>query len=95
MTHSTQQGDILFVSRKQETRYANPVAVIAAHSIREAQDCIARIEAEVAQGLHAAGFIAYEAAPGFNDVLETHPPGELPLLVRALRARRDFTTRRD
>ncbi len=92
MTHSTQPGgikidtacDILFVSRKQETRYANPVAVIAAHSIREAQDCIARIEAGVAQGLHAAGFIAYEAAPGFDDVLETRPPGELPLLWFAL-----------
>ena len=92
MTHSTQPGgikidttgDILFVSRKQEMRYANPVAVIAARSIREAANCIARIEAGVAQGLRAAGFIAYEAAPGFNDVLETHPPGELPLLWFAL-----------
>jgi len=92
VTHSTQPGgikidttgDILFVSRKQEMRYANPVAVIAARSIRKAPDCIARIEAGVAQGLHAAGFIAYEAAPGFNDVLETHAPGELPLLWFAL-----------
>jgi para-aminobenzoate synthetase/4-amino-4-deoxychorismate lyase len=33
----------------------------------------------VKAGRHAAGFIAYEAAPGFDPAFVTHPPGDLPL----------------
>lgn len=35
-------------------------------------------------GMFAAGFITYEAAPGFDTTLITHPPGELPLAYFAL-----------
>ncbi len=42
--------------------------------------CLERVAAGVARGLHAAGFLAYEAAPAFDPALRTHPPGPLPLL---------------
>ncbi|MEI2688691.1 MAG: hypothetical protein V9H69_02875 [Anaerolineae bacterium] len=38
---------------------------------------VAGVEAE---GLHAAGFIAYEAAPGFDPALVVRGPVALPLL---------------
>jgi para-aminobenzoate synthetase/4-amino-4-deoxychorismate lyase len=37
------------------------------------------IEAAAAAGLHAAGFITYEAAPAFDPAMTTHPRGALPL----------------
>jgi para-aminobenzoate synthetase/4-amino-4-deoxychorismate lyase len=39
----------------------------------------AAIERAVAGGRHAAGFVSYEAAPGFDPALPTRPQGELPL----------------
>jgi para-aminobenzoate synthetase / 4-amino-4-deoxychorismate lyase len=39
-----------------------------------------RVEAALAQGLYAAGGIAYEAASAFDPALETHAPGAFPLL---------------
>ena len=39
------------------------------------------MEAAVGRGLHAAGFISYEAAPGLNpDLTPPVPPADLPLL---------------
>ncbi|MCH7910073.1 MAG: aminodeoxychorismate synthase component I, partial [Candidatus Hydrogenedentes bacterium] len=36
--------------------------------------------AAVASGHHAAGFLAYEAAPAFDPAMVTHPPGTFPVL---------------
>jgi len=40
---------------------------------------LAEVEQAVAAGRHAVGFIGYEAAPGIDQVLSTHPGGALPL----------------
>ena len=80
MSDPTQPGDLLFVSRKQEMRFTRPVAVITTNVLDEIPACVAKAGAAVAQGLYMAGFIAYEAAPGFDATLTTHPPGEFPLL---------------
>lgn len=48
------------------------------------------VERAVARGLHAAGFVAYEAAPAFDPALATHPPDpRLPLAWFAVFQARD------
>ena len=54
--------------------------VIVATSPAEVRPALERIERGVAQGLHAAGFVSYEAATGLDTGLVTRAPGELPLL---------------
>lgn len=53
---------------------------VAAHSPDEVLPALRRIEAAVAGGLHAAGFVSYEAAAGINPDLPTRPAGPFPLL---------------
>lgn len=64
------------------------VEEITAHSPEEVIPALRRTEAAVAGGLHAAGFISYEAAAGLNPSLATHPPGPLPLLWFGIYAQR-------
>jgi para-aminobenzoate synthetase / 4-amino-4-deoxychorismate lyase len=61
-------------------RFAGLVEVIEAHSLEDTLPALRRVEAAISRGLHAAGFISYEAAPGINPDLTTLPPGDLPLL---------------
>jgi len=56
------------------------VAQVSARELEHVLPCLRRVEAAVTDGLYAAGFIAYEAAPAFNEDLATHPPTELPLI---------------
>ena len=77
---SARPGDVRFVSRAREVRFVEPVEVLCAHALEQVVPCVSRVEAAVADGLHAAGFIAYEAAPAFNSDLRTHAPGPLPLV---------------
>ena len=62
----------------------NPVRVVTAHTLAEVLPALEEVEAAVAAGLHAAGFVGYEAAPAFDPALVTHPAGEMPLLWFAL-----------
>lgn len=58
-----------------------PVAVIEARRLEEVLPSLARLEQEVASGLHAAGYIAYEAAPALDSSLVCHPHAPaLPLV---------------
>ena len=56
------------------------VEVVAARTPDEVVPALVRIEAAAASGLHAAGFVSYEAAAGLDPTLVTHPPGDFPLL---------------
>ena len=56
------------------------VEVVTARSDAEVLPALRRIEAEVAGGLHAAGYISYEAATGLDTALTAHPSGPLPLI---------------
>jgi para-aminobenzoate synthetase / 4-amino-4-deoxychorismate lyase len=58
--------------------------IVAAHN-REVVDVLKQVEQAVADGLYAAGFIAYEAAPALNPDLPSAPPVDgLPLVWFAL-----------
>ena len=62
-------------------RFQNPVEVVAAGCREDVLPSLRRIEAAVEnRRLHAAGWIAYEAAPAFDPALAVHAPGGLPLL---------------
>lgn len=55
--------------------FAGLIKVLRADSLAEVAPVFAELEAAVAAGSHAAGFVAYEAAAAFNPDL---PMGELP-----------------
>lgn len=60
--------------------FEGPLEVVSASTVEDVAAAIGRIEESVRRGLHAAGFIAYEAAPAFDPAMRTRTPGELPLL---------------
>jgi para-aminobenzoate synthetase / 4-amino-4-deoxychorismate lyase len=57
--------------------FSDPVDVLTARTPDEVFQTLEKIEKS---GLRAAGFVSYEAAGAFDDVLKTHAPGDLPLL---------------
>jgi para-aminobenzoate synthetase/4-amino-4-deoxychorismate lyase len=71
-------------------RFAGPRGVLRAERVEEVLPVLAAVERAVADGLHAAGFVAYEAAPAFDPAFATHPPDpRLPLAWFALYERRE------
>ncbi|MCK5801907.1 MAG: aminodeoxychorismate synthase component I [Lentisphaeria bacterium] len=62
--------------------FSQPVGIITAYNVADVPGAIQAVEnATGAGGLHAAGFISYEAAPAFDAALETHPPStDFPLV---------------
>ena len=64
-------------------------AIVRADALDEVLPALREVEGAVAAGAHAAGFVAYEAAPAFDPALVTHRPDpRLPLLWFALFDRR-------
>lgn len=55
------------------------VDAIQARRPEEIVSVLAAVERAAQEGLYAAGFVAYEAAPEMDEACSTHPPGELPL----------------
>ncbi|MEO8480829.1 MAG: aminodeoxychorismate synthase component I [Acidobacteriota bacterium] len=51
-----------------------------ARTVDEVPAAMAAVEDGLRGGRHAAGFVAYEAAPGFDASLTAKPPGDLPLV---------------
>lgn len=71
-------------------RFRGPRSILRAERVDEVVGVIRAVERAVADGLHAAGFVAYEAAPAFDPALATHPPDpRLPLAWFALYESRD------
>jgi para-aminobenzoate synthetase / 4-amino-4-deoxychorismate lyase len=66
--------------RPARTVYRDPVRVVVAREVAEVAAAIARVEAAVDDGLHAAGFVAYEAAPGFEPRMRVRAGNRLPLV---------------
>ena len=61
--------------------FQNPVEVIKADSTSGVIPALRRIENLVeGSGLHAAGFVSYEASPAFDESLRTKAGGSFPLL---------------
>ncbi len=65
--------------------FAAPVEVLATHDASDVSATLAEVQRRVhADKLYAAGYISYEAAPGFDSALKTLPQGEMPLLCFGL-----------
>jgi para-aminobenzoate synthetase / 4-amino-4-deoxychorismate lyase len=54
--------------------FSNPRSVEIAYRLADIEPVFSRVEAELARGRHAAGFVAYEAAAAFDSALSTHEP---------------------
>ena len=61
--------------------FEQPENIITCYSVNEVADCLSQVERYTEQGYYAAGFLAYEAAAGFDVAYETHAASsDLPLL---------------
>lgn len=71
-------------------RFSAPRGVLRADCVEDVVPVLRAVERAVADGLHAAGFVAYEAAPAFDPAFVTHPPDpRLPLAWFALYGARE------
>lgn len=62
-------------------RFAHPVDIVAVHTRDEVSRALRRVEARVnTDGLWAAGFVSYDAAPAFDDALRARSGSSEPLL---------------
>lgn len=60
--------------------FHGPVEVLVARTPEEVLPLVRRLDQMVeGEGLHAAGFLSYEAAPGFDSALQVRPPEGFPL----------------
>ncbi len=62
------------------SRFSGFCGEVEAGSHADVPRALEEVERAVAGGLHAAGFVTYEAAPGLDEAMRTRPPGTLPLL---------------
>lgn len=70
--------------------FHEPRGEVIAAGLDEVVPALERVQHAVEAGLHAAGFVAYEAAPALEPALSTHPPRpDLPLVWFGLYGRRD------
>ena len=87
--------DDLVAGAERAFRFAEPVGVIEARRPGEVAGAIEAAGSAAARGLWAAGFVAYEAAPGLDPELSVHvrapddPFAELPLAWFALFERKE------
>lgn len=77
------RGDVILMDRRrsQWLQFSEPVETIVVTSIDDVLPALRHIEEQVeGQGLRAAGFITYEAAPTFDPAFAVNASTELPLL---------------
>lgn len=60
--------------------FESPVDILQADRQDQVRKTLASVEEAVSAGLFAAGFITYEAAPGFDKAFRTHPASDIPLV---------------
>ncbi len=68
--------------------FAQPVGEVVATATDEVRPALSAVAQAVEQGLHAAGFVCYEAAAGLDPAFTTRPAGALPLVYFGLFAER-------
>lgn len=64
--------------------YTDPVRVVHAHALDEVVPALRTVQEAAREGLHAAGYIAYEAAPAFDRAMTARAGGALPLVLFGL-----------
>jgi para-aminobenzoate synthetase/4-amino-4-deoxychorismate lyase len=60
-------------------RFRKPRLLLTASTLDEVGALLTAVEQGVADGAHAAGFLAYEAAPACDPVMRVRPGGDVPL----------------
>lgn len=65
--------------RPQRQVFDEPVEVLVAHDLADVRPLLRAVEAAAARGLHAAGFVTYDAGPAFEPALVTGSRQTLPL----------------
>lgn len=60
--------------------YRHPVQIIEARTVAEVRPALEAIRGKAAAGLHAAGFLAYEAGAAFEPSVGNLPMADIPLL---------------
>ena len=58
----------------------DPVRVVRADTLDEVVPALEAVAEAAAAGMHAAGYVAYEAAPAFDPAMTVRPAGPMPLL---------------
>jgi para-aminobenzoate synthetase/4-amino-4-deoxychorismate lyase len=78
-------------SAAQWLLFTEPVEVLTASRIEDVSSVFEAVEERVGRddGLIAAGFVCYEAAPAFDAAFATRAPGRLPLAAFGLYRRRE------
>ena len=94
----TIEGPVLLESYaldQQERSFAfvEPVGEVVATDMGQVRQALVEVERAVGQGLHAAGFLCYEAAAGLDRALCTREQGELPLVCFGLFESREVMQR--
>ena len=64
--------------------FVDLVEEVVATAAGEVRPALSAVERAVEQGLHAAGFVCYEAAAGLDPAFTTHPAGALPVVYFGL-----------
>jgi para-aminobenzoate synthetase/4-amino-4-deoxychorismate lyase len=80
MGPSSHNPEVRFVSGNSERVFRNPERIVRADNLEDVLPALETIEAGVAAGLTAAGFLSYEAGPAFDSALSAHPSRDFPLL---------------
>ncbi len=65
---------------RERLAFAAPRRAIVATALADVRAAVAAVEAEVAGGSWAAGYVAYEAGPAFDAAVRARPPGPGPLV---------------
>lgn len=73
-------GTIIIRSGGSWLRFNKPCEIISADRIEHVQSALNKIEDRITGGLHAAGFISYEASPAFDSALKVIENRDFPLL---------------
>jgi para-aminobenzoate synthetase/4-amino-4-deoxychorismate lyase len=60
--------------------FVDPLDVIVARHVDDVLPAMRRVDAALDAGCYAAGFVTYEAAPGFDAALVTRPASRVPFL---------------
>jgi para-aminobenzoate synthetase/4-amino-4-deoxychorismate lyase len=64
--------------------FRSPVRVVVARTLADVPAAMAAVDEGLRDGLYAAGYVAYEAAPAFDRALTTHAPSAAPLVYFGL-----------
>ncbi|MSO49981.1 MAG: aminodeoxychorismate synthase component I [Acidobacteria bacterium] len=64
--------------------FRSPDRVVVARTLAEVPAAMAAVDEGLRDGLYAAGYVAYEAAPAFDRALTTHAPSAVPLVYFGL-----------